>query len=158
MDLLDSDRGLHLQYGEYPVEAGLDSPLIDQISKELASYSKSTLLRIELYIEISETESFPQILHIVGVIETLHKHVDIHLHFVPDQLLENFINHSLESGSFVLQAEGHDFVAVDGAAGGEGRLVLVFWMHPNLIVFLVDIHEAEKFVTCCHIDHLVYAG
>jgi len=160
LDLLDSGRGLLLQYGGYLVGVGLDSPLSDQIPEEPArSYSDGTLLGVELHIGFSEeSECFFQILHMVGAIKTLHKHVDIHLPCVPDQLLENFINHSLESGSFVLQAEGHDFVAVDGAAGGEGRLVLVFWMHPNLIVSLVDIHEAEKFVTRCHIDHLVYAG
>jgi len=69
----------------------------------------------------------PQILHLVGAIETLHKHViDIRLHCIFDQLLKDFIDHLLKSGSGVLQAEGHDFAAVDSTAGGDGRLVFIF--------------------------------
>ena len=55
-------------------------------------------------------------LYMVQGLETLHEHVvDIYLHCVPDQLLEDLINHLLEGGSGVLQLEGHYFVAVDGA-------------------------------------------
>jgi len=62
----------------------------------------------------------PQILHMVVAIETFHKHViDIHFHRVSDQLLEDFIDYPLKSGSGVLQLEGHDFVAVDDTTGGE---------------------------------------
>ena len=111
------------------VGVGLDSPLSDQIPEELArSYSEGILLGVELHIEFSEeSECFPQILHIAGVIEALNKHViDIHLYFVSNQLIEDFIIHPVKSSSGVLQSEGHDFVAGNGVASGEGCLVFIF--------------------------------
>jgi len=55
LDLLDSGRGLHPQYGGYLVKVDLDSPLSDRISEEFfRSYSESTLLGVELYIEFSK--------------------------------------------------------------------------------------------------------
>jgi len=63
----------------------------------------------------------------IGAIKTLYKHViDVYLYCVPNQLLESLIDHSLENGSDVLQAEGYDFVSVDGVAGGKDRLVLIW--------------------------------
>jgi len=59
---------------------------------------------------------------------------------------EDFVDHLLESGSGILQAKGHNLVAVDGLVGGEGCLVLVLWMHLDLVTSRVSIHEAEKFV------------
>ena len=47
---------------------------------------------------------------------------------------------------------------VDGVAGGEGNLVLIFWMRLDLIVPRVGIHEVEEFVARSCIDYLVYAG
>jgi len=62
----------------------------------------------------------------VGVIETFYNNViDVYLHCVSDQLLENLIDHPLESSSGILQVEGHDFIAADGVAVGEGRHVLI---------------------------------
>jgi len=47
-------------------------------------------------------------LSMVLALETLHAHVvDIYLHCVPDQLLEDLINLPLEGGYGVLQPEGH---------------------------------------------------
>ena len=95
----------------------------------------------------------------VGAIDTFHKHVvDIYLHYVSNQLLEDFIDHPLKSGSGVLQAKGHDFETVDDAANGEGCLVVIFWMHLDLLVSRLSIHEAEKFDVRCRVNHLVYAG
>jgi len=48
-------------------------------------------------------------------------------------------------------------VTVNGTTDGEGSLVLIFWVHLDLIVPRVGIHEAEKFVVRCCVDHLVYA-
>ena len=71
------------------------------------------------------------------------------------QLLDDFIDHSLEGGSGVLQSEWHHFVAVDGAASGEGSLVLIWWIHLDLIVNEVSIHEVEESMTCRCVDHPV---
>ena len=101
----------------------------------------------------------PQVLHVVGTIETLLEYVNnIHLHRIPDWPLEDFIDHSLECCSDVLRAEGHNFVTVDDTASSEGCLVLIYWMHLELLVSRVSIHEAEEFVAYCRVDHLIYAG
>ena len=115
---------------------------------------------VDLHIQFSEeSECFPQVLHMIGAIKTLYKHViDVYLYCVPNQLLESLIDHSLENGSDVLQAEGYDFVSVDGAAIDKDRLVLIWRMHLDLIVSRVGIHEALKFMACYHVDHLVYVG
>jgi len=85
------------------------------------------------------------------------KHViNVHLQCACDSLLENFIDHPLESGSGIFQAKGHDFVAVDDTASGKGCLVLICWMHLNLVVFRANIHEAEESVTRYRINHLIY--
>jgi len=58
---------------------------------------------------------------------TLHEHVNnIYFHCVPDQVLEDLIDHPLEDSSGVFQPEGHYIAVVDGAASGEGRLVLIW--------------------------------
>ena len=45
-----------------------------------------------------------------------------------------------------------------GAAGGEGSLVFVCWIHLDLIASRVGVHKAEELVACSCINHLVYAG
>jgi len=69
LDFLDSGQGLHLQYDGYLVRVCPDSPLSDQIPKELAeSYPEGALLRIDF--TPNESERFPQVLHLVGVIDS----------------------------------------------------------------------------------------
>jgi len=62
----------------------------------------------------------------------------------------------LKSGSDILQTEEHNSVAADVMAGGEGSLVLVFWMYLNLIVSSVGIHKTEELVACSCINYMVY--
>ena len=70
--------------------------------------------------------------------------------------LDNLIDHPLEGGSDIFQLEGHYFVAVNRAAIGEDRLVLIWWMYLDLIVSGIGIHKAEEFITRCCVNHLVY--
>ena len=50
--------------------------------------------------------------------------IDVHLHGVPDQVLEDFVYHSLEGCPCVLESEGHHLVAVDSLIGGESHSYL----------------------------------
>jgi len=43
-------------------------------------------------------------------------------------------------------------------SSGEGSIVLIFWMHLDLVVPRVGIYEAEKFMARNCIDYLVYVG
>ena len=87
MNFLNCGRGLHLQYDRYLVKVGLDSSLSNQIPEEFTiSYLERTLLGAKHHIELSEeSECFPQVLHVVGAIETLHEHIiNVYLHRIPD--------------------------------------------------------------------------
>ena len=75
----------------------------------------------------------------------------------PGHLLEDLIDHPLEGDFGILQLEGYHSLAVDGAANGEGHLVLIWWMLLDLIIFRIGIHEAEEFTICCCVHYLVYA-
>jgi len=47
------------------------------------------------------------------VLYTFHQYIiDIHLHGTPDQVLEDFVYHSLEGNPCVLEFKGHHLIAV----------------------------------------------
>ena len=53
------------------------------------------------------------------------------------------VDHPLEICSSVLQSEGHHLVAVDPLIGDERCLVFIWWMHLDLIVSWIGVHETE---------------
>ena len=62
-------------------------------------------------------------LEVISALYTFHQHiVNVHLHGVPDQVLEDFVNHLLEGCPCVLESEGHHLAAVDSPTSGESRL------------------------------------
>ena len=67
--------------------------------------------------------------------EILHKHIiDVHLHGTSDLLLEDFVDHPLESCSDILQSEEHHLIAVDPSIDDECYLIFIRWMHRDLDV------------------------
>ena len=109
------------------VEVSLDFPLSDQIPKDLSEatpkvhFSGSSFTLNFWRRANASPKCFAWLER-----SRLHEHVNnIHLHCIPDSLLEDFVDHPLESGSDILQAEGHDFVTVDGTTSDEGYLVLI---------------------------------
>jgi len=71
-------------------------------------------------------ERLAQVLHMVGALKTLHKHVvNVYLHGVFDQLLEDLVDHSLKSSSGVFQSEWHHLITVDSSIGDERHLIFV---------------------------------
>ena len=82
--------------------------------------------------------------HVVSALEALHKHVvDVYLYGVFSLLFEDLVDHSLESYSRILQSERHHLVALDSSVGDECRLVLIWWIHFDLIVLGVGVHKGE---------------
>ena len=67
--------------------------------------------------------------------EGLDEHVVyVDLHCVAQVVCEHLVDKSLVGCAGVLQTEGHDLVAEDPPFGDEGCLLLVVWVHKNLIV------------------------
>ena len=101
-------------------------------------------------------ERLTQVLQVVDTPEALYKHViDMHLHGTSDLLLEDLVDHSLESCSGVLQFKGHHLAAVDPSIKDECHLVLIEWMHINLVVSRVGFNKAKQFMTHHRIHQLI---
>ena len=79
---------------------------------------------------------------------TLFTNISSHLHGVPHQVLEDLVYHPLEGGPCVLESEGHHLVAVDSLISSEGYLVFIWWVHLDLIIPEIGVHEAKEFVAC----------
>jgi len=120
LNLLNTCRELHIQDGGHLVRVGFDTPLSEQISRELSGgHSEGAFLGVKSDLILSEAiKCLAQMLQVVDTSEALHKHViDVHLHGTPDLLLENFVDHPLESCSSIFQSEGRHLVAVDPSIG-----------------------------------------
>jgi len=71
----------------------------------------------------------------VRMLDALHQHViDVYLHGISNLIFDHTIDHPLEGGSRILQFEGHDLVAEDYPTSYESSLVLIKWVHLNLVV------------------------
>ena len=77
LNILDGCWRLHFKYGEYLVGVSFNSLLSDQVSEKFTgSYPECALLRVKLHIELlKESKRFIQVLHVIGVNETLYEHV-----------------------------------------------------------------------------------
>jgi len=59
-------------------------------------------------------------LEVIRTLYTFHQHIlDAHLHGIPDQVLKDLVDHSLEGNPCILESEGHHLVAVDSMSSGE---------------------------------------
>ena len=66
-------------------------------------------------------------LEMIRALYTFHQHiVDVYFHGAPDQILEDFVNHSLESVPNILESDRHHHVAVDSMISGEGYLIFIW--------------------------------
>ena len=78
---------------------------------------------------------------------TFYQHIIyVYLHGAPDQVLKDFVNHSLEGSPYVLESEGHHFAAVNSPTSSEGIFVFILWVHVDLVIAGIDIHEAKVLV------------
>ena len=73
----------------------------------------------------------------------LDKHVvHIDLHCFPYQVFKHPIRKSLIDHSSILETEWHCLVAVKTSIGDEGGVLLIKFVHRDLIVSRVHVHEA----------------
>ena len=80
----------------------------------------------------------------VSVSKILHKHViDICIHGVSNQLLEDLVDYFLGGSSGILQFKWHHLIIVDSPIGDKYHLIFIWWMHFDPIVSGVGIHKAE---------------
>ena len=135
-----------------------NSPLTDQIPQELPRcHSEGALLRVEFHLVLTEElKCFFKVAEVVPLVEAFNEHVvNIHRHCLRDQRSEDEIDQPLKSCPGVLESERHHLVAVDGAISDEHCLVFIWWVHANLIVARIRIHEAQEVVACCGFHQLV---
>jgi len=67
-------------------------------------------------------------LEVISAPYTFHQYIiDVHLHGVLDQVLEDFVYHPLEGCPCVLESESHHLVAVDSSTNGEGYFFFIRW-------------------------------
>ena len=65
------------------------------------------------------------------------------------------VNQPLICCPCILQTEGHHFVTKQALTGDKGRLLLVYLVHPYLIVSEESIHKTKQLVTYSRIYQLV---
>jgi len=88
-------------------------------------------------------------LEVIRVLYTFHQHiVDVYFHGASNQVLEDFVNHLLESVPNILESKGHHLVAIDFPISDEGCLVFVHWVHLDLIVPRIGIHKSKELMAC----------
>jgi len=86
-------------------------------------------------------------LEVIHVLYAFHQHiVDVNFHCALNQALRDLVNHSLECSPYILESEGHHLVAADSLISSEGCLVFVQWMHIDLIIPRIGVHEVKKLV------------
>jgi len=84
-------------------------------------------------------------LEVIHAMYTFHQYIlDVYFHDAPDQALEDFVNHSLERVSSILESEGYHFV--DFSVSSEGCLVFIWWVHLDLTMPEIDVHEVKELV------------
>jgi len=82
---------------------------------------------------------------VIRALYTLHQHIiDVCLHGALDQILKDFVNHSLERGPDVLESKGHHLVAIDFLIGYEGSFFFIWWVYLDLIVARISVHEGKE--------------
>ena len=69
--------------------------------------------------------------------------VDVDLDIPPDLVCEHLVHEPLIRRACVLKAEWHHFVAEEALASNEQSLLLVRFVHLDLIITRKGVHEAQ---------------
>jgi len=95
-------------------------------------------------------------LEVICALYTFHQHIaDVYFHGAPNQVFEDFVNHSLECGPNILESEGHHLVAVESATSSKGCLVFIWLVHLDVIISEIGVHEAKELVACRRLYQLI---
>ena len=109
-----------------------------------------SLLKVEFHHVLpKEVEGFVNMLEVIHALFTFHQYiVNVYFHGAPNQVLEDFVSHSLESGPSILGSEGRYLLVVDSPISYESYLVFVWWVHLDLIILEIGVHRAKKLEAC----------
>ena len=118
-----------------------------------------TVLRCLVFLVLANLESRSALVLFSLGIQYILKHVvDIGLDVLFDLLLENPIHQSLVCSACILQAKGHDPVAKVGIFSDKCCYLLVWSVHPNLVVSRVSVQEAEHLESGRFINQHINVG
>ena len=95
---------------------------------------------------------------VVPRLRTFYQHV-VYIDFhVPSYLaLKHFVHQPLVRCPSILQAEGHDFKAIQASIDNKRGLLLISRMHEDLVITKECVHEVEQFVPRRKIDQGINA-
>jgi hypothetical protein len=62
------------------------------------------------------------------------------------QIIKYLSHGALICGTSILEAKGHHFVAIYAHGSVEGRVFLVFFIHFDLVVTRIPVHEGKHFI------------
>ena len=60
--------------------------------------------------------------------------VYVNIHGVAELVSEHLVDELLIGGTSILQPKGKDFVTKDASFSNEGSLLLVIWVHEDLVI------------------------
>ena len=70
--------------------------------------------------------------------------INVDFHGLPYLLSEHHVHHSLIRGTSVLQAKGHDLVAIKALISYERGVLFIWQVHGYLVIPRICIHEAKE--------------
>jgi len=95
-------------------------------------------------------------LEVISALYNFHQHiVDVHLYIVFDQVLKDFVYYLLKGCPCVLEMEGHHLVAVYSLTSSEGHFVFIWWVHLDLTIARIDVHEVKEVMSYLNLYQLV---
>ena len=134
--------------------------MVSDVTKKFAhSHSELAFLLVELHsVPPKDLEHFPQVVYMVFHLQTFDKHV-IHVHFrsFPDLFGEHFVDQPLIGSSSVLESKGHHLVAIKAPINHKSFLDSIRFMHLDLIIAGIHVHETKEFKANGHVHDLVNA-
>jgi len=125
----------------------LNAPLSDQISQKLPErHPKCALLGVELHLVCLRRLNALSRCWRLSVCCTFFTNISSTYTWCSWSGPWRRVNHSLESGPNILESEGHHLVAVDFSISGESCLVFFWWVHLDLIISGIGVHETKELV------------
>ena len=148
MHLFKSTRTPYLQYCSTLFQIRLNFLAGEQKSEEFSSLdSKCAFLWVQVHVKLPYLgKDLSQVLAMVSIFHSLSDHIIyMNLHNSSNLISKDFVHKSLRGGFGILQSKWDYFITVSCIFHYKGHFFLVHWMHINLVVARISVHEVEKF-------------
>ena len=101
-----------------------------------------------------EIEHCLQILDVIFLVAAFHNQIiNVTFDCFPEMFLENLSHRSLVCGTGILQTERHHRIAEDAEGCSKRRMLLILWMHLDLVISRKSIHEGHPLKSTCIVDN-----